>query len=157
MQEDFKNSSSQSLTHKDTVYIREIETKVYQSITLKCLSNIEGIGLIEGNFIDHLLGREGLERNKYIHIEQDAKNHSLTVKIELNVAYGICIPEKADEIQYKIVNDIQKLTGTLVTSVHIVFKSLLPDEDLEKILSNQMEQSTDSVNEFFNEFSEEYE
>jgi hypothetical protein len=38
--------------------------------------------------------------------------------------------------------------------VHVIFKSLLPDEDLEQILAKQMEHSQDSTSEFFSEFSE---
>ncbi len=156
MLDDHRKLDAKELKSKDTVFIRDIETKVFQAITLKCLSKIEGISLIEGNFIDHLLGREGVERNKGIFIEQDVKGHSVSCKIELNVAYGLSIPDKAEEIQNKIVFDIQALTGFHVASVHVIFKSLLPDEDLEKILAKQMEQSGDSANEFFNEFSEEF-
>jgi uncharacterized alkaline shock family protein YloU len=156
MLDDYKKIDAKELTFKDTVFIRDIETKVFQAIALKCLSKIEGIALIEGNFIDHLLGREGVERNKGIYIEQDAKNHTVVVKIELNIAYGISIPEKAEEIQNKIVADIHQFTGLHVSLVHVIFKSLLPDEDLEKILSKQMEQAQDSANEFYNEFSEEF-
>lgn len=154
MLDDYKKVDAKELKFKDTLFIRDIETKVFQAITLKCLSKIEGIALIEGNFIDHLLGREGVERNKGIHIEQDAKNQSISVKIELNIAYGISIPDKAEEIQNKILNDIQELTGLHVSSVHVIFKSLLPDEDLEQILAKQMEQSQDASSEFFSEFSE---
>jgi len=103
-----------------------------------------------------LLGREGIERNKGIYIEQDNKNSMVSVKLELNVGYGISIPEKAQEIQSKVLLDIQKYTGLGVSCVHLIFKSLLPDEDLEKILSKQMDQASDASNEFFNEFSEEF-
>ena len=156
MLDDYKKLDTKEVKSKETVFIRDIETKVFQAITLKCLSKIEGISLIEGNFIDHLLGREGVERNKGIFIEQDVKGHSVACKIELNVAYGLSIPDKAEEIQNKIVSDIQTFTGFHVASVHVIFKSLLPDEDLEKILAKQMEQAGDSANEFFNEFSEEF-
>lgn len=156
MLDDYKKIDAKELMFKDTVFIRDIETKVFQAIALKCLSKIDGIALIEGNFIDHLLGREGVERNKGIYIEQDAKGHAVSVKIELNVAYGISIPFKAEEIQNKIISDIHNFTGLHVSSVHVIFKSLLPDEDLEKILTKQMEQASDSASEFFNEFSEEF-
>ncbi len=156
MLDDYKKVDSKELKFKDTVFVRDIETKVFQAIVVKCLSKIDGISLIEGNFIDHLLGREGVEHNKGIYVEQDAKNHAIAIKVELNIAYGIPIPDKSDEIQNKIVADIQELTGLHVSSVHTIFKSLLPDEDLEKILAKQLEQGQDSTAEFFNEFSEEF-
>lgn len=156
MLEDYKKIDTKELQFKDTVFIRDIETRVFQAITLKCLSQIEGIALLEGSFIDHLLGREGIERNKGIHVEQDQKNHSVSVRVELNVGYGISIPDKADEIQNKIVQDIHQFTGLHVSYVHVIFKSLLPDDDLEQILSKQMHQNEEANSDYLNEFSEDF-
>lgn len=136
---DYKKNEAKELPMKETLFIRDIETRVFQAITIKCLSLIEGIALIEGSFIDHLLGREGIERNKGIYVDQDAKNQSVAVRVELNVAYGISIPDKAQEIQQKIVYDIFSLTGLTVSVVHVIFRSLLPDDDLERILSDTMQ------------------
>jgi|688.fasta_scaffold781556_1 uncharacterized alkaline shock family protein YloU len=111
----------------DTLFIKDIETKVFQVITIKCLSDIQGISLIEGNFIDHLLGREELGA-KGILIEQDPKNLSINIRVELNVAYGVCIPEKAEEIQKKIIDQIVRLTGHAVSVVHVVFKSIIAEQ-----------------------------
>ena len=73
----------------DTTYVRDIETKVFQSIVVQCLLRIEGIALVEGNLIDNLFGREPAERITGIFVEQDPKTHSISVKLEVNVAYGI--------------------------------------------------------------------
>jgi uncharacterized alkaline shock family protein YloU len=108
----------------DTVFIRDIDTRVFQAIALQCLSKIEGIGLIEGNFFDSLLGRE-VERVKGIHVVQDQKNHSVEVRVEVNVAYGIHIPQKAEEMQEKLVEEMSKWTGLHVSSVHVIFKDLM--------------------------------
>lgn len=134
MLDQFDEIDSKEIDLPDTVFIRDIESRVFQAITIKCLSGIEGISLIEGTLIDNLLGREGLERIKGIHVEQDSKSHSVNLKIELNVAYGISIPEKAEEIQTKIIKEITRLTGLHVACVHVVFKSLLPDKELEKLM-----------------------
>ncbi|MDF2549857.1 MAG: hypothetical protein K0S07_924 [Chlamydiales bacterium] len=108
----------------ETMLVRDIENKVFQSIALHCLSTIEGIALAEGNFIDSLLGRNPSERVKSIHVEQDSKKHSVNVKVEVDVCYGIPIPEKASEIQNKLMEEITRLTGLHVASVHVVFKNL---------------------------------
>lgn len=110
----------------DTVFIWDIESKVFQSIAIQCLSKIEGISLVEGSFIDHLLGRDASERIKGIHVEQDQKQHSIQMKIEINVAYGIEIPKKAEEIQVKVAEEVSQFTGLHVGSVHVVFKNLIP-------------------------------
>jgi uncharacterized alkaline shock family protein YloU len=116
----------------ETLFIRDIENKVFQSIVLQCLAHIEGISLVEGNFIDHLLGRSA-EGVKGIYAEQDDKNQSVNIKVEVNILYGISIPEKAEEIQTAIANKITQLTGLHVASVHVVFKNVISEEQASKL------------------------
>ncbi|MCH9811725.1 Asp23/Gls24 family envelope stress response protein [bacterium] len=123
--DNFEDLDTKEIDIPETIYIRDIETRVFQSITIKCLSGIDGVGLLEGTLMDNLLGREGLERIKGIYVEQDPKNRSVSIKVELNVYYGISLPEKSEEIQEKIVQEVTRLTGLHVTSVHVVFKNLL--------------------------------
>ena len=118
----------------DTLFIRDIETRVFQTIALQTLSTIEGVGMLEGNLIDSFLGRDGPDRVKGISVEQDQKNHSVKLKLEVNVGYGISLPEKAEEIQTKIAKEISHLTGLHVSTIHIVFKNLmLPDREEEVV------------------------
>lgn len=108
----------------ETSFIRDIETKVFQAIVNQCLAKIEGIGLQEGTLFDSLLGRE-VERSRGIFVEQDQKEHSVSVRVEINIAYGISIPDKAEEIQTKIAEEISHWSGLHVGSVHVVFKDLI--------------------------------
>lgn len=123
--DNFEDLDTKEIDIPETIYIRDIETRVFQSITIKCLSSIDGIALLEGTLMDNLLGREGLERIKGIYVEQDPKNRAVSIKVELNIYYGISLPEKSEEIQETIVKEITRLTGLHVSSVHVVFKNLL--------------------------------
>lgn len=116
----------------DTHFVRDIESRVFQSIALHCLSRIEGIGLLEGTLIDSLLGRDGPTSVKGIHVDQEEKTQTVDVRVEVKVAYGISIPEKAEEIQFKITEDISRLTGLHVGKVHVVFKDLIFQESSEE-------------------------
>jgi uncharacterized alkaline shock family protein YloU len=109
-----------------TTYVRDIESRVFQGIVLKCLSKIKGVGLIEGNLFDSILGRES-ERIKGIFVEQDLKKHSVFVRVEINVFYGYSIPEKAEEIQNLIIKEIITYTGLHVSCVHVIFKNLISE------------------------------
>ena len=95
MHDQFKEIDTKELKFADTIFVRDIETRVFQSIVIKCLASIEGITLLEGNLLDNLLGREGSERIKGIHVEQDQKNHSVSIKVEIKVAHGLSLPNKA--------------------------------------------------------------
>lgn len=134
---------------------QEIEDRVFQAIALQCLAKIEGVSLIEGNIIDHLFGRSSTERIRGISVAQDGKTGALRVKVEVNMAYGICIPDKAQEIQHKIAEEMKALTGLSVSSVHVVFKNLiLPEPEKELIKSHVEENDTPPVQECAVEESE---
>lgn len=117
----------------ETVFSRDIETRVIQVIILNCINNIESISFLGGNLIDTLFGRE-VDRVKGIHVEQDSKNHLVNVKVELNIDYGVPIPEKAEEVQSKIVEEITRLTGLHVATVHLVVKGLTPPQSQKEPL-----------------------
>ncbi|MBP7073787.1 MAG: Asp23/Gls24 family envelope stress response protein [Rhabdochlamydiaceae bacterium] len=127
MDNPLKRIDTKEVELPDTLFVRDIENKVFQSIIVQCLLNIEGIALVEGNLLDYFLGREPAERISGISVEQDPKTHSIQVKIEVSVAYGIVIPQKAEEIQQKIAEQLSELTGLHVSIVHVVFKSLITE------------------------------
>ena len=107
-----------------TTFSHDIETRVIQVIILQCLNKIGGVALLEGNLIDTIFGRE-IERVKGIVVEQDSKSHTIKVKIEINVEYGIMIPTITKEVQERTVEEITKLTGLHVSTVHVVIKGLV--------------------------------
>jgi uncharacterized alkaline shock family protein YloU len=125
MDNPLKRIDTKEVELPDTLFVRDIENKVFQSIVVQCLLHIEGIALVEGNLLDYFLGREPAERISGISVEQDPKTHSIQVKLEVNVAYGVVIPKKAEEIQLKISEQLSQFTGLHVSLVHVVFKNLI--------------------------------
>jgi uncharacterized alkaline shock family protein YloU len=113
----------------DTLFVRDIENRVFQAIALQCLARIPDVSLVEGNLIDNLLARGGAERIKGVTVEQDSKNRSVKLKVEVNVRYGVSIPEKAEQIQLKVAEEITKFTGLHVAAVHVVFKGVYAPEE----------------------------
>lgn len=129
MHDQLKTIDKKEMDLPDTIFIWDIETKVFQSIITQCLAKIEGVALLEGSFIDNLLGRDVNDGVKGIHVEQDQKHHSIQVKMEVTVAYGVTIPQKAEEIQEKVAEEISQLTGLHVGTVHVIFKNLIPHKN----------------------------
>ncbi len=123
-----KKYDSKEFELPETLFIRDIENRVFQGIILQCLSRIDGITLVEGNFIDNIFDRGTLEGIKGIYVEQDNKNPAVSIKIEVNICYGYSIPEKAEEIQTLCAEEITKLTGLHVSNVHVVFKNVILEE-----------------------------
>ena len=125
MYDQLKNMDTRELELPETVFIRDIDTRLFQALVLQCLAKIEGIGFLEGNLFDSLLGRE-VERVKGIHVVQDQEKHCVEIRVEINVLYGVNIPAKAEEVQEKLVEEISQWTGLHVSSVHVIFKDLVP-------------------------------
>lgn len=114
-----KRNDSHELDLPDTLFSRDIENRVLQDIVKTCLLEITGISLLRGTLLDILFGRTcGIE------VEQDLNNNSLSVKIELKIDYGISIPEKSEEIQSKVFQELTRMTGLHVAEVHVIFKRL---------------------------------
>lgn len=125
MYDKFKQIDPKELNLPDTIYSRDIEGRVFQGIVCQCLAKINGISLVSGTFIDSLLGRDAQERFSGITIEQDEKKPEVKIKVEINIKYGVSIPDKAEEIQNKIVQEISVFTGLHVSSVHVIFKNIV--------------------------------
>ena len=117
----------------ETLFVRDIEDRVFQGIVLQCLAKIEGITLIEANLINTLFGLRSPEGIKGIHAAQDSKNESVGIRVEINICYGQSIPDKAEEIQSKVSEEITRLTGLHVSSVHVVFKSVVSPEQSKRM------------------------
>lgn len=129
MYDQLKNMDTREIELPETVFVRDIDTRVFQAIALRCLAKIEGIGLLEGNLFDSLLGRE-VERVKGIHVVQDQEEHSVEIRVEINVLYGVNIPTKAEEVQEKLVEEMSQWTGLHVSSVHVIFKDLILSQEV---------------------------
>lgn len=134
----------------ETLFVRDLDNRVFQSIALQCLSTIDGISLVEGNFLGNLLHSEAI---KGVTVEQDLNHHSVTLRIELNIRYGVSIPQKADEIQNKIAEEITKLTGLHVSQVHLVFKNVVPESKVKEFFSPTQVVEDNGIRE---EFSDEF-
>lgn len=129
-----------------TLFSRDIETRVIQLIILQLLSKIPDVALSGGTLIDTLLGRAESDRVKGIFVEQDSKNHQLKVKIDINVRYGVSIPDKAEEVQTRVVEEITKFTGLHVATVHVVIKGLITEskEKKEPFFEEAVEEGVDA-------------
>jgi uncharacterized alkaline shock family protein YloU len=138
MYDPLKNMDARGMELPNTVFIRDIETRVLQGIVLQSLAKIEDISLLEGNLFDSLLGRD-VERVKGIHVEQEQKGRSVDIRVEINIVYGVSIPAKSEEIQTKLVEEVTRWTGLHVTSVHVVFKELISPQAKEREPSPEAE------------------
>lgn len=124
---DSKKVDTKEFELPETLFVRDIDNRVIQGIASQVLAGIDGVCPIQGNWMDNLLGRAG-QTIQGIIAEQDLKAHTIHIRVEVSIRYGVCIPEKAEEIQSKIAEQITELTGLHVATVHVIFKNLLIEE-----------------------------
>lgn len=129
---DIKKVDTKEFELPETVFVRDIDTRVFQGIVLQCLSRIEGVTSVEDSFISSILGRGGPEVGCGVISEKDSRNQSVSIKIEVNIEYGVPIPDKAEEIQSKVVEEITRLTGLRVSSIHVTFKNIITSEQAQE-------------------------
>lgn len=161
MQDLKKKNESVRIDHKEfelpeTVFVRDIENRVFQAIVLQCLAKIKDISLVEGNFMDNIFGKGRIEGVKGIHADQDSKTHSVKIRVEVNVSYGVTIPEKADEIHERVTEEVTRLTGLHVACVHVVFKNLIPLGQAEAHLKSFTDKPLLESPEMEEEYSDEF-
>lgn len=118
-------SGKQELEVPETTFVRDIDNRVFQTLIAQLISQVSQVALAEGNFIDSLLGKRPYEGSRAIQVEQDHKRHALKIRIEVAVEFGVMIPEKAEEIQSLIGSELPRMTGLHISTVHVVFKSIL--------------------------------
>ena len=63
---------------------------------------------------------------------------TISAKIEVAISYGISIPEKAEEIQTNVVQELVRMTGLHVSHIHVVFKELIPSDLPKKLALKNM-------------------
>ncbi len=128
MSSNLSNLDRKEVELLETLFVRHIEDKVFRSIVCQALRKIDGISLVEAGLIDSWFSRDATEGTAGIFVDQDQKNHSVSIKLEINVAYGVSLPEKAEEVQNRVAEEVSGLTGLHVSMVHLVFKNLIPSD-----------------------------
>lgn len=113
----------------ETLFVRDIDNRVFQHLVAQALARVPDVALIGGGFMHNILGRGNTESVSAIHAEQDSQAKSLKIRVDLNIAYGVPIPDKAEEIQNLLNQELTRLTGLHVASIHLVFRGLLTQEN----------------------------
>lgn len=120
----------------ETTMVHDIETKFFQSITIQTIKKIEGVEVVGNSpLINNILGND--DKIYGVFIEQDQKKHEVSIKVEVNIRYGMSIPEKAEQIQMQVIKDISSLTGVHVSMMHVIFKNIIEDHPAKSTITSK--------------------
>jgi uncharacterized alkaline shock family protein YloU len=111
----------QEADHDDSTRISD---DVIVTIAATVLSEIEGVASVPGGIVSGILGRKGAGKG----IKVEATNKDVLIDVAVFLNYGIKIPEVAAEIQSKIRDAVEEMTGKYVRAVNVSIQGMrLPE------------------------------
>ncbi|MCR5829957.1 MAG: Asp23/Gls24 family envelope stress response protein [Lachnospiraceae bacterium] len=108
--------------NQENEFISECQIKisddVVASISGLAASEVEGVDSMAGNITNEIVGKLGIKNSsKGVKIEIDGEE--VHVDLFINIKYGFRIPDVTSQIQDKVKNSIENMTGLKVVAVNI--------------------------------------
>jgi uncharacterized alkaline shock family protein YloU len=101
-----------------------ISDDVIVTIVAKILSGIEGVAFIPGGIVSGILGRKGAGKG----IKVETSDQDIVIDVAVILDYGIRIPELSANIQTRIREAVEEMTGKYVRAVNVTVQGMhLPD------------------------------
>lgn len=114
-----------------------IHENVISSAVRKATSSVDGVIRLAGNAIVNniaeLIGTKSItDRSIAVHIDGE----NVAVEVKVNIQYGAHVPTVAGNIQTRVVEEVEKITGMTVTAVNVIVQEL---EELESDQEDNLE------------------
>ncbi len=98
----------------------KISDDVIVTIVASVLSEIEGVASVPGGIVSGILGRKGAGKR----IKVEASDEEIAIDVAVTLNYGSRIPEVAANIQGKIREAVEKITGKYVRAVNVAIQGM---------------------------------
>ncbi len=96
----------------------KISDDVVATISGLAASEVDGVDSMAGNITNEIVGKLGIKNSsKGVRIAIDGDE--VTAELYINIKYGFRIPDVTSQIQDKVKNAIENMTGLKVVSVNI--------------------------------------
>lgn len=99
----------------------KISDDVVASIAGLAASEVDGIASIAGNITSDIVGKLGI-KNYSKGIKLSISNQTVSMDLYINIKYGFSIPAVTTQVQERVMNAIENMTGlkTSVITIHVV-------------------------------------
>ncbi|MCX7817621.1 MAG: Asp23/Gls24 family envelope stress response protein [Kiritimatiellae bacterium] len=105
----------------------QIHNSVIAVIAREAALKVAGVADLVGSLVDDIagmVGRKPLDRG----VRVEVADNTLIIEVALVVEYGASIPKVAFEVQSRIREDVERMTGKPVRSVNVIVQSVrLPE------------------------------
>ncbi len=111
----------QGADHDDSTRISD---DVIATIAATVLSEIQGVASVPGGIVSGILGRKGASKG----IKVEASDQEVVIDVAVIMNYGTKIPEVAAQVQTKIREAVEEITGMYVRAVNVSVQGMrLPE------------------------------
>ena len=107
-----------SLEHQPGVGEVQIANEVVSSIAGISASEVEGVDSMAGGFTNELAGKFGM-KNLSKGVKVEVTDDSATVDLAIYMKYGYNIPKTCMQVQEKVAQSINSMTGLKVKKVNV--------------------------------------
>jgi len=109
-------------TDQDKELVSESQIKISDDVVATigglAASEVDGVASMAGNITNEIVGKLGIKNSsKGVRIEIDGDE--VTADLYINIKYGFRIPDVTSQIQEKVKNSIENMTGLKVIAVNI--------------------------------------
>ena len=118
----YKRRFLMNKNEQDKDFVSESQIKISDDVvaTISGLaaSEVDGVDSMAGNITNEIVGKLGIKNSsKGVRIAIDGDE--VTAELYINIKYGFRIPDVTSQIQDKVKNAIENMTGLKVVSVNI--------------------------------------
>ena len=113
-----EQKSKDFIVNKKEIGEVKIASDVVAVIAALAATEVEGVHSMAGNITNELTGRLGMKNlSKGVRVVME--NGAVRVDMMINVRYGYSIPDVTGQVQEKVSQQIENMTGLVVTEVNV--------------------------------------
>lgn len=110
--------SQEKKEKKTSVGEVQIANEVVSSIAGISASEVEGVDSMAGGFTNELVGKFGV-KNLSKGVKVEVEDDRAVVDLAINMKYGYSIPDTCEQVQEKVAQAINSMTGLTVERVNV--------------------------------------
>ena len=115
----------------DSIGNIKISVEVVAKIASIAATEIEGVSCMRSNFVNEVAQKLGAKKSGTQGVKVEIAEDMATIDLYLVVDYGVKIPELAWNVQEKVKESVEAMTGLAVTAVNIHIEGINFEKDTE--------------------------
>lgn len=120
--------TNDSFEHHSGIGEVQIANEVVSSIAGISASEVEGVDSMAGGLAGELAGKFGA-KNLSKGVKVEVQDDSAVVELAINMKYGYNIPRTCEQVQEKVVQAINSMTGLTVKQVNVRIAGVILERD----------------------------